>query len=67
MKRNIMLTIFALCVILTIVGCKNGYKSIKEQESDENADKSQTNNVSLVEKTSSRGNKREYRSFGRKF
>ena len=66
MKKNIMLTTCALCVILTFVGCKNGYNSVKEYSGDENADKSQINNESLMENTSLRRN-RKYRSFGRNF
>ena len=49
-----MLTVFAICVILFFVGCKNGYESIKKSNSDENADKSQVVNDVLIENTSSR-------------
>ena len=51
MKKNIMLTVLSICVILIFVGCKNGYDSIektKKQESDEYADMSQN----LIDKIS---------------
>lgn len=67
MRKNIMLTIFALCVILIFVGCKNGYESIKEQELGEHADKSGEMNESLIEDTSSRRKYRICRSFRRNF
>lgn len=53
MKKNIMLTVFAICVILIYVGCKNGYNSVKEHENDENADKLFDVNESLIEDTTS--------------
>ena len=53
-KKNIMLTLLFACVILILVGCKNGYTTIKEVKGDENADKSQEINESLIENTSSR-------------
>ena len=45
MKKNIMLTIFTLCVILTLVGCKNGNKSIENISSGEYADASQNEEI----------------------
>lgn len=54
MNKNIMLTVFCVCVILILVGCKNGYESIKGDKSDKDADKSQIIEESLVEKISSR-------------
>ena len=53
MMKNIMLTVLTLCVILTFVGCKNGYDSIKEIESGEDADKSLALGNTLIEDTSS--------------
>ena len=46
MKKNIMLTVFALCGILNFVGCKNGYDSIRGIKNDEDAD-----NIILEDKT----------------
>ena len=49
-----MLTVFALCGILGLVGCKNGYKSIKESKNNENADKLLEANNSLIENHSNK-------------
>lgn len=54
MKRNIMLTILSICVILILVGCKNGYDSIKEAKNDVDADKIILEDKTLIESTSSR-------------
>ena len=57
MKKNIMLTVLSICVILTLVGCKNGFNSIEHGmiiESGENADISLTiDNQTTIENTSS--------------
>lgn len=45
--KNIMLTILSICVILTLVGCKNGNKSIENISSGEYADASQNEEISI--------------------
>lgn len=64
MKRNIMLTVLSICVILILVGCKNGYNSIKEDKRNEDADKFLLQGEALIENTSSR---RNCGKFGRNF